>query len=511
MTCKAFGRGSPGADVDARQPRSGDGISLCEGVGMAVTAEEHEVRLDTHSIEPIPEADRDSTGWRQFWIWAGANIAPINWILGALGIVLGLGLLETILIVVLGNLIGCAIFAACTVMGHKTAVNQMVLSRSALGRRGGYLSSWMQFLMTMAWIGVNTYFPVLLAMGILGHFGVDDTFAMRFIVVTVIMIIQVFIGVYGFYLIQAFEKYTVPVMFGIFLLMSFLAWSRKGIVDWGLTSQLTGAARFSSITGLITATGVGWGISWVTWASDYSRFVPKTVSSKKVFWYSYLGLFIPTVWLAILGATIASRDATTDPARLVSDVFGGFVAILVMLLVLHGPIATNILNVYSSALAAKSAGIRLSRRTLGIMAGVVGYLVTLWFLKDADFASKFDSWMVGLVLWMSPWVGVVLADFYLVRKKKIDVPQLYADPQSSIYGDVNWVGILAFPIGLFAGWLVLYGLVGPLQGWVSTKWLNGADLSWLVGIVVGGGIYLIGMRGRVAAPTPDRVASAAGS
>ena len=45
-------------------------------------------RIDAHSIEPIPEADKDSTGPQQMWIWAGANIAPINWALGALGIVL---------------------------------------------------------------------------------------------------------------------------------------------------------------------------------------------------------------------------------------------------------------------------------------------------------------------------------------------------------------------------------------------------------------------------------------
>ena len=50
------------------------------------TAEQADVRLDEHGIEPIPAADRDSTPWQQFWIWAGANIAPINWVLGALGI-----------------------------------------------------------------------------------------------------------------------------------------------------------------------------------------------------------------------------------------------------------------------------------------------------------------------------------------------------------------------------------------------------------------------------------------
>src|SRR3954454_23357957 len=161
-----------------------------------------ELRADAHSIEPIPDRDRDSTGPQQMWIWAGANIAPINWALGALGIILKLGLSETIAVIVIGNIVGCAIFAAFTVMGHKTGVNQMVLSRAAFGRRGGYLSSWMQFLMTMASIGVNTYFPVVLAIAILGHFGVKDTWFLKFIVVTVVMAIQVGIGVYGFYLIR---------------------------------------------------------------------------------------------------------------------------------------------------------------------------------------------------------------------------------------------------------------------------------------------------------------------
>jgi NCS1 nucleoside transporter family len=469
-----------------------------------------EVRLDAHSIEPIPEADKDSTGWQQFWIWAGANIAPINWALGALGIVLGLGLVETILIVVIGNLIGCAIFASLTVMGHKTGVNQMVLSRSAFGRRGGYLSSWMQFLMTMGWIGVNTYFPVVLAVAILGHFGVHDTFWIKFWVVSGIMLVQVLIGVYGFYLIRSFEKYTVPVTFAIMVLMTILAFTRRGVVDWGLTTKLTGAAHFSSITGLVTAIGVGWGISWVTWAADYSRFVPRSVSSKSVFWYSYWGMFVPTVWLAILGAAIASVKDTADPAKLVTAVFGGIVAVLVMLMVLHGPIATNILNVYSSALAALSAGIKATRIQLGILAGIVGYVVTLYFVAHADFANTFDSWMAGLVLWMAPWAAVVLADFYIVRKQQIDVPELYASPETSAYGDVNWIGIWAFVIGLAAGWLFEFGLVTPLQGLVSKHLLKGADLSWLVGMVVAGGIYVVGMRSRATNPVPARATAAAG-
>ncbi|PYN54977.1 MAG: cytosine permease [Candidatus Rokuibacteriota bacterium] len=467
------------------------------------TAAGAELRVDVHTIEPIPEADKDSTGPQQMWIWAGANIAPINWALGALGIVLKLGLWETIAVIVLGNLVGCAIFAAFTVMGHKTGVNQMVLCRSAFGRRGAYLPSALMFLMTLGWIGVNTYFPVKIAVAILSQFGIGDTWLTNFIVVTVVMVIQVLIGIYGFYAIRTFEKYTVPVTAAIMALMSILAWTRPGVVDWGLTSTLPPALHLAMITLLMTAIGVGWGISWVTWASDYSRFVPRTVSSRAVFWYSYVGMFVPTVWLAILGATVASVTKDTDPAKMVSAVFGGVTSILVLLMVLHGPIATNILNVYSAALAALSMGLRLSRTAVALIAGVVGYLVTIYFVFQPSFAKAFDNWMISLLLWMSPWAGVILADFFIKRKGHIDVDELYRAPERSAYGDINWGGITAFLVGLVAGWSVEDGLVPALQGPISTRLLSGADLSWLVGIVVAGAVYLaIGARVVAAVPRP---------
>jgi len=461
-----------------------------------------ELRSDLHSIEPIPEADKDSTGLQQMWIWAGANIAPINWALGALGIVLKLGLWETIAVVVLGNLVGCAIFGAFTVMGHKTGVNQMVLSRSAFGRRGAYLPSLLMFLMTLGWIGVNTYFPVKIAVAILGQFGIGDTWLTNFVVVTVVMVIQVLIGIYGFYAIRTFEKYTVPVTAAIMLLMSVLAWTRPGVVNWGHVTSLPPGAHFAMLTLLMTAIGVGWGISWVTWASDYSRFVPRRVPSSSVFWYSYVGMFVPTVWLAILGATVASTTMDTDPAKMVSAVFGGITSILVLLLVLHGPIATNILNVYSAALAALSMGLHVSRTAMALVAGVVGYLVTIYFVFQPSFAKAFDNWMISLLLWMSPWAGVILADFFLVRRSRIDVDELYKDPARSAYGDINWGAIVAFLVGLVAGWSVEDGLVPALQGPISTKLLGGADLSWLVGIVVAGGLYLALSRQTAAATVP---------
>ena len=424
---------------------------------------------------------------------------PVTWALGALGIILKLGLRETIAVIVVGNLIGCTIFAAFTVMGHKTGVNQMVLSRSAFGRRGAYLPSTLTFLTALGWVGVSTYFPVRIAIAILGQFGIADTRVTDLVVITLVMVLQVLISVYGFYTIRTFEKYTVPVTAAIMLLMSILAWTQPGVVNWGLTTTLPPRAHFATLTLLMTAIGVGWGISWVAWASDYSRFVPRSVSSASVFWYSYLGIFVPTVWLAILGATVASVTQDTDPAKMVSAVFGGVTSFLVLLMVLHGSIATNILNLYSAALAALSTGIRVSRTALALIAGVVGYLATIYFIFAPSFAKAFDNWMISLLLWMSPWAGVVLADFFIKRRGVIDVAALYQPPEASAYGDINWDGVVAFLVGLAAGWSVEDGLVPPLQGPISTGLLGGADLSWLIGIVVAGAVYLA-FGGRPAVP-----------
>src|SRR5690606_19664782 len=89
-------------------------------------------------LRPVPESSRTNNVSAQFWIWCGANIAPINWVLGALGINLGLGLADTLTVLIAGNLIGMAVFGLFVLMGQQTGVTGMVLGRAAFGRRGNY-------------------------------------------------------------------------------------------------------------------------------------------------------------------------------------------------------------------------------------------------------------------------------------------------------------------------------------------------------------------------------------
>jgi NCS1 family nucleobase:cation symporter-1 len=453
---------------------------------MATAEQAADVRLDTHGIEPIPAADRDSTPLQQFWIWAGANIAPINWVLGALGIILGLSLVETLLVLVIGNLIGCALFGAFCVMGYRTGVNQMTLSRAAFGRRGAYLPAVAQMLMTMGWLGVNTWVVLDLVLGILTHLGIDNPgTGTKYAVGIIIMAIQAGIAIVGFYWIQTFEKYTVPIAAAIMVLMSILAWSKVNIV-WG-HSTAHGSDKWTAITQLMTAIGVGWGITWLSWSSDYTRFIKPGTPEKRVFWSTYLGVFIPTVWLGFLGASIASAGTSADPAEFVTAAFGG-VSILILFLVMHGPIATNILNLYSATLAALSLDIKVARWKVSVFVSIIGTIALIVFIESNSFASDFDKWIASVVVWIAAWGGVMLVDFYVVRGGKIDVAGLYDEPENARYGDVNWAAIVAVLAGLVAGWAWEYGLVSAFQGPIA-KATNNTDLSWLTAMLVGGGLY----------------------
>ena len=153
------------------------------------------------------------------------------------------------------------------------------------------------------------------------------------------MVIQVAISWAGYKAIATFERWTVPPTIVVLIAMSVVAWTQLDI-DWGYAGPagqvLTGTARWVAMSGVMTAIGIGWGITWFTYAADYSRFVSREVPKRKLYLASTLGQFIPVVWLGILGATLATKNGSLDPGALIVGNFGAL-AIPVLLLVIHGP------------------------------------------------------------------------------------------------------------------------------------------------------------------------------
>jgi NCS1 nucleoside transporter family len=456
-------------------------------VAATRTTEQTEtVPFDAHGIDPISPSSRDSTPWEQFWIWAGANIAPINWVLGALGVTLGLSLVETLVVIALGNIAGCAVFGVFNVIGHRTAVNQMVLGRAPFGIRGAVVPGVVQGLLTMAWVGVNTWVVLDLVLAVLARMGVHGGVGLEYSVAAVIMVVQLGLALYGFYAIRTFEKYTVPATVVVMIVMTVLALAQTD-VDWTGSSAPTPGDKLTAVTQLLTAIGVGWGISWVPYSADYSRFVRPQASGRSVFWASALGMYVPTVWLAALGACLASAGSGGDPSDLVVTTFG-VMAVPVLLLIMHGPVATNILNLYSCSLAALTIGIRVARWKLTLVAGVVASAVLVVFVRADSFAHAFDQWMVSILVWISPWAAIVLVDFFVHRRGRVDVAGLYAPAERSPYGSVRPAALCALGLGLVAGWSWQYGLVPLMQGPIARA-MGGTDFSWLSGSLVAGGLY----------------------
>lgn len=459
-----------------------------------------------HTLMPIPENARTSTVGHQFWIWMGANIAPINWVLGALGIYLGLSLWQTVAVLVAGNLVGMAVFGFFVLMGQRTAVSQMVLSRAAFGRRGAYLPALMQGLLAVGWCAINTWIILDLVVALFDKLGIGGGDGLKIGMAVVIMAIQVWLAAIGFRAIARFERWTVPITLVVLLAMTAVAWTKTD-VDWGYSGAgLEGKALWSSMTTLMTAIGIGWGITWFAYASDYSRFVSRSVSSRKLYLGSVLGQFIPTVWLGVFGATLATVSQKVDPGQLVVDAFGGL-AVPVLLLVLHGPIATNILNIYSCGLCAQTLDWNVDRRKLSYGVGVLATAFTIYLILNGDFATNLDGWLAGLVTWVAPWGAIMLVYYYGIAKQQIDVPALFEPPGSSRVPDIVWEAIVPFLLGIVATWFFEFGIPDFLQG-PAAKGLGGIDLSWLAGGLVAGLLSYIAMSRRTAAAPAVRTGAA---
>lgn len=440
-----------------------------------------------HSLAPVPDDARTSKASHQFWIWAGANIAPINWVLGALGIALGLSLSDVVLVLVVGNAIGMSMFGFFVLMGQRTGVTQMVLSRSAFGRRGAYLPTAFQFVIATGWCAINTWIILGLVTSLFGVLGIDGGRGLQIATVLVIMAFQVFIAAYGFRAIAAFEKWTVPVTLVVLAAMTVVAWTRID-VDWGYAGAgLAGTDRLSAMSTVMTAIGIGWGISWFAYASDYSRFVPREMPAIKLFAASALGQFIPVIWLGVLGATLATVSQGIDPGQLIVDNYGAL-ALPVLLLVIHGPIATNILNIYSASVCALTLDIRVDRKVVAYVVGIVATGFSIWLIYQEDFAWALDGWLASMVTWVAPWGAVMLMHFYWVSRQQIDIPALYDEPGQSRLGDFRWDAIVAFVVGIFFTWFFEFGIPTALQG-PGAKALGNVDLSWLAGSLTAALVY----------------------
>ncbi|AWT57452.1 permease, cytosine/purines, uracil, thiamine, allantoin family protein [Mycolicibacterium smegmatis MKD8] len=345
----------------------------------------------------------------------------------------------------------------------------------------------------MGWCAVNTWIVLDLVMALLGRVGIVDpdnaSAAPRILVAAIIMVIQVVIAWFGYRVIATFERWTVPPTVAVLVAMTLVAWFGLD-VDWGYSGDatLTTTEHIAALSAVMTAIGIGWGITWLGYAADYSRFVSTSVPSRKLFTVSALGQFIPVIWLGALGATLATLSTSTDPGEIIVDAYGAL-AIPVLLLVVHGPLATNILNIYTCTVSTQALDIHINRRVLNVVIGVVAMAIVVVFVLNGDFASTIDAWLVGIVGWLSPWAAVMLVHYFFIARRQVDAEALVTPPEARLLPMVRPTALVALAIGVVCTWMFMYGMIPLLQGPAALA-LGGVDLSWLAGGLTAGISYL---------------------
>ena len=130
-------------------------------------------------------------------------------------------------------------------------------------------------------------------------------------------------------------------------------------------------------------------------------------------------------------------------------------------------------------------GLRIStfHRLLYIVA-MVGLSILLALIGRHSFLKSFESFILFLLMVFTPWSAINLVDYYFFTRSRYDVPAL-SDPEGR-YGRWNLTGILIYAVGILVQlpFLSTAFYTGPL---VST--LGGADISWIVGLIVPGALY----------------------
>jgi NCS1 family nucleobase:cation symporter-1 len=198
-----------------------------------------------------------------------------------------------------------------------------------------------------------------------------------------------------------------------------------------------------------------------------------------------------TLWdpVVVLGHITSSTPPAGLDAPLIADPSTRWiVALLALFGVAVATIATNIAaNVVSPANDfANLAPRRISFKTGGVITGILGVLIMPWkLLASAD--TYIFEWLVGYSALLGPIAGIMIADYWIVRRRELDVPDLYR--VNGRYAGVRWPAITALALGVAPNVPGFLGAVKVLGG-EPTMWDAIYPYAWFTGLAVAAGTYL---------------------
>ena len=455
---------------------------LLTGEGMP--SREGDLSIEGHGMEPIPESARYGSVSRLFTVWFTPNLVPAAFFIGTLVTLdfLKLGFATSILAIIVGNVLGSAFVGILSTMGPRTGMAQLPAARLPFGK-SIVVPGLLNWISTIGWDGINSLF---------GAFAITLLIpALPFpVALLIIVVCQGVLGIFGYEAIHQFEKWGAIALGIMFVILTI---SIIGQADTSLTDGFSGLDQVGAFIAYV-AIVASFVLAWTLYASDYSRYLPASTSASQVFWYTLLGMTLASAWLEILGLLVATKATGGESSDTIFAVLGGagnIIAMLAMIAIAVGTVAVNAMNDYTGSLSLQAAGLRIKRIYSAAIVAVLGFLFTMYLQNSADVATNFTNFLLFISYWISPFVGVVLAD-WMLRRSRADVSQL-SNFAALPSGTVALVAlVVGFIVGIpFQNSSLGYSW-GPPFNYITSTYLHGADLAYYVGGIVAAVIYWVG-------------------
>jgi purine-cytosine permease-like protein len=328
----------------------------------------------------------------------------------------------------------------------------MVLSRAAFGIKGNIVPGLLSYLVFVGWETVLVSLATLATGTILvrlGNFDRDVAMVLGFLIAAALTIYG---GVLGHGVIMRLQKYltiiTVAATFlYIFLTVDSVNWSAVSEIPSGNLQGFVGALIFG-ITGI--------GLGWVNSAADYSRYLPRTTSSRSVVGWTVLGASIVPIGLVTYGALLAGSDPklseaiAMDPIGALTTLLPTWYLAIFALIAILGLVGGAILDLYSSGLTLISVGLPVKRHVAASIDGTVMLVGTIYIVWIADnFFYPFQGFLITLGVPIATWSAIFVTDV-LLRKRAYDEVELYR--LEGRYGIWNFKSLTLMAIGSIIGW-----------------------------------------------------------
>jgi NCS1 family nucleobase:cation symporter-1 len=318
-------------------------------------------------------------------------------------------------------------------IGSRWGIPTMVSVRPSFGIRGSYFAAGLNVIQLVGWTAVMLIVCGGAADAISKFYG----FSNPSLWIILSGIFTTFWALVGHRIWKWLERISVFALLILCLVMTYVVFQEYG---WIKLSQIPGQKDFPFMIGMDLV--IAMPISWLPLVSDYSRFA---TNSKSSFWGTWIGYFILSSWMYLLGLAASLATQSPDPAGVVMNLMVKFGwAIPALIIVLFSTFTTTFLDIYSTAISGLNIIPKLGERAGVFLGGILGTGTALIFPT----LLNYEDFLLFIGAMFCPLFGIVLVDYFLIRKGLLDVEDVYRrEGKYWFRKGINPLAILAWAIG----------------------------------------------------------------